>query len=82
MVGEEHTAPHVGSGRVRVLATPVMVNLLGDLWYLDNPHHAKEPDWAKLFAVPNLKLHLYGKAEPRDGRKMGHFTVRAATVVS
>lgn len=28
MVGEQHTAPHVGSGRVRVLATPVMVNLM------------------------------------------------------
>ena len=28
MVGDEHTAPHVGSGRVRVLATPVMVNLM------------------------------------------------------
>ncbi len=28
IVGEEHTAPHVGSGVVPVLATPVMVNLL------------------------------------------------------
>ena len=28
VVGEEHTAPHVGSGRVHVLATPVMVNLM------------------------------------------------------
>lgn len=27
VVGEEHTAPRVGSGRVRVLATPVMINL-------------------------------------------------------
>ncbi len=27
-VGEEHTAPRVGSGRVRVLATPVMINLI------------------------------------------------------
>ena len=27
-VGEEHTAPRVGSGRVRVLATPVMINLM------------------------------------------------------
>lgn len=27
MVGEEHTAPRVGSGRVHVLATPVMINL-------------------------------------------------------
>ena len=28
VVGEEHTAPHVGSGRVRVLATPIMINLM------------------------------------------------------
>lgn len=28
VVGDEHTAPHVGSGRVHVLATPVMINLL------------------------------------------------------
>ncbi len=28
VVGEQHTAPHVGSGRVRVLATPVMINLM------------------------------------------------------
>jgi 5-(carboxyamino)imidazole ribonucleotide synthase len=34
-----------------------------------------EPDWAKLYAIPNLKLHLYGKREARPGRKMGHFTV-------
>jgi predicted thioesterase len=28
VVGDEHTAPHVGSGRVKVLATPVVINLL------------------------------------------------------
>ena len=28
VVGEEHTAPFVGSGSVRVLATPVMINLM------------------------------------------------------
>jgi 5-(carboxyamino)imidazole ribonucleotide synthase len=52
-----------------------MVNLLGDLWYLDDAHHSREPDWARLLAVPNLKLHLYGKHHARHGRKMGHFTV-------
>lgn len=48
----------------------VMVNLLGDLW-------RPEPDWAALLAVPGVQLHLYGKAEPRPGRKMGHFTAVA-----
>src|SRR4249920_2014499 len=28
IVGEEHTAPSIGSGKVRVLATPVMINLI------------------------------------------------------
>src|SRR5438105_10556780 len=28
VVGREHTAPFVGSGRIAVLATPVMINLI------------------------------------------------------
>jgi len=28
VVGDEHTAPRVGSGNIRVLATPVMINLI------------------------------------------------------
>jgi fluoroacetyl-CoA thioesterase len=28
VVGEVHTAPSIGSGKVRVLATPVMINLI------------------------------------------------------
>ena len=28
VVADQHTAPHIGSGRVHVLATPVMVNLM------------------------------------------------------
>jgi 5-(carboxyamino)imidazole ribonucleotide synthase len=47
----------------------VMVNILGDVW------NGSEPAWDKLFAHPDLKLHLYGKHEARPGRKMGHFTV-------
>ncbi len=62
-------------GDARAHSAAAMVNLLGDLWYLDDPRHAKEPDWKKLLAVPNLKLHLYGKHHARPGRKMGHFTV-------
>ena len=54
-----------------------MVNLLGDLWFEkgESGEHYREPDWTKLYAVPNLKLHLYGKHHARPGRKMGHFTV-------
>lgn len=45
-----------------------MANLLGDLW-ADG-----EPDWRAACAFPDVKLHLYGKLEPRPGRKMGHLT--------
>jgi len=62
-------------GDTRLHSAATMVNLLGDLWYLDGPDRAREPDWQKLLAVPNLKLHLYGKRHAKPGRKMGHFTV-------
>ncbi len=45
-----------------------MANLLGDLWHLG------EPDWPAACQQPEVKLHLYGKLEPRPGRKMGHLT--------
>jgi 5-(carboxyamino)imidazole ribonucleotide synthase len=50
-----------------------MANLLGNLW------EAGEPDWGAALAHSEIKLHLYGKAEPRPGRKMGHLTALAAT---
>lgn len=64
-------------GESRAHSAAVMVNLLGDLWFEkgENGEHYREPDWAKLYAVPNLKLHLYGKHHALPGRKMGHFTV-------
>jgi 5-(carboxyamino)imidazole ribonucleotide synthase len=68
-------------GDARAHSAAVMVNLLGDIWYdasqtgPDAHGHYREPDWSKLLAWPNLKLHLYGKHHARPGRKMGHFTV-------
>ena len=50
-----------------------MANLLGDLW------GNGEPDWAAALAIPEIKLHLYGKQEARPGRKMGHLTAMADT---
>jgi 5-(carboxyamino)imidazole ribonucleotide synthase len=47
-----------------------MANLLGDLWA-----HG-EPPWARVLAETGVDLHLYGKAEARPARKMGHLTVR------
>lgn len=50
-----------------------MANLLGELW------ENGEPDWAAAADHPSLKIHLYGKPEPRVARKMGHLTAIANT---
>lgn len=52
----------------------VMVNILGDAW----TGRPGGPDWTAVLSEPRAKLHLYGKPEPRPGRKMGHFTVQGA----
>lgn len=52
----------------------IMLNLLGDLWFDAEGQYA-EPDWAALLTIPGAFLHLYGKAEARAARKMGHITV-------
>jgi 5-(carboxyamino)imidazole ribonucleotide synthase len=71
----------------------VMLNLMGDLWFAagsgsgaasDAPESSpssspSEPDWAAVLALPGAHLHLYGKAEARRGRKMGHLTITAAS---
>ena len=40
---------------------------------------AASRDWDAALAVPGVKLHLYGKRDPRPGRKMGHLTAVADT---
>ncbi len=60
-------------GSTALLKPAAMANLLGDLWA------SGEPDWAAACALPDVKLHLYGKAGPQPGRKMGHLTALAET---
>lgn len=58
----------------RVRPAAAMANLLGDLW------ERGTPDWAAMLAgFPDVKLHLYGKADARPGRKMGHLTALAGS---
>jgi 5-(carboxyamino)imidazole ribonucleotide synthase len=61
-------------GKTGILRPSAMVNLLGEVWSEGEPH------WAAALAEPNVHLHLYGKREPRAGRKMGHLTALAETV--
>lgn len=58
-------------GSTELLRPAAMVNLLGDLWA------GGAPRWEKACAMPGVALHLYGKKEPRPGRKMGHLTALA-----
>jgi len=60
-------------GDPALLSPVAMVNLLGDLW------ECGEPRWDRALADPHVHLHLYGKAEARPGRKMGHINVLAPT---
>jgi 5-(carboxyamino)imidazole ribonucleotide synthase len=61
----------LGSGEL--LRPCAMANLLGDLW-VDG-----EPNWAAAAAFPDVKIHLYGKAGARPGRKMGHLVAFGTT---
>jgi 5-(carboxyamino)imidazole ribonucleotide synthase len=58
-------------GSTRQHRPAAMANLLGDLW------QAQTPNWPAALDHADVKLHLYGKAEPRVGRKMGHLTALA-----
>jgi 5-(carboxyamino)imidazole ribonucleotide synthase len=60
----------------RLHSPAVMLNLLGDLWV--EGAGRGQPPWHDVLALPGVHLHLYGKADPRPGRKMGHLTVTAA----
>lgn len=61
-------------GNTAQLKPGAMVNLLGELWPANN-----QPNWAAVCTDPRVKLHLYGKAEARPGRKMGHLTALGET---
>ena len=58
-------------GDPAVVRPGAMANLLGDLW------EGGEPDWRAALAVDGARLHLYGKAAARPGRKMGHLSAVA-----
>jgi len=57
-------------GSTELIGPSIMLNILGDEWLASGKQ--VEPAWEKILKAPSAKLHLYGKAEPRVGRKMGH----------
>jgi 5-(carboxyamino)imidazole ribonucleotide synthase len=60
-------------GSTQLLRPAAMANLLGELW------EGGEPNWAAACKFGGVKIHLYGKAEARSGRKMGHLTALGAS---
>ena len=54
-----------------------MLNLLGDLWLRKG--QVVTPAWDAVLALPGTHLHLYGKLQPKAGRKMGHLNITGAT---
>ncbi len=60
-------------GSAEIVRPAAMANLLGELW-ADG-----EPNWGAALRCSDVKLHLYGKREPRPGRKMGHLTAFGRT---
>ena len=61
-------------GDTAVIESGAIVNLLGDVWL-----HANAPDMCAALDVPTSRLHLYGKASARAGRKMGHLSALGDT---
>jgi 5-(carboxyamino)imidazole ribonucleotide synthase len=62
-------------GDTRLLTPTIMLNILGDSWFVTDSEQASEPDWSSVLALPGVSLHLYGKAEARKARKMGHVNI-------
>lgn len=63
-------------GDPRVQGAAAMLNLLGDAW------GGGDPDWPSVLEQAESTLHLYGKAEARAGRKMGHINVKTKDLAS
>ena len=63
-------------GDVSVVRPAAIVNLFGDLW-----HNGAQPRFEDALAGRGTRLHLYGKGDPRPGRKMGHLSAVGATAL-
>lgn len=60
-------------GATTVVRPAAISNLLGDLW------ESGTPPFERALELPGVRLHLYGKAGARPGRKMGHLSAAADT---
>ena len=64
-------------GDTRIIQPGVMINLLGEKGYQGNVIYQ---GLENAIAIPGVKPHIYGKAETKSFRKMGHITIVAPTL--
>jgi len=84
VVGEQHTAPRIGSGRIRVLATPVMINLIEaaalaavEQSLPDHQSLGTHLDVSHVAATPvGMRVRATAEVTKVEGRTI-HFRVRA-----
>lgn len=60
-------------GSTDIIRPAAIANLLGDLWLY------RQPNFEDALAIESVQVHLYGKSEPRAGRKMGHLSAVGST---
>jgi 5-(carboxyamino)imidazole ribonucleotide synthase len=60
-------------GSTELISPAAILNLLGDVWLKG------EPNFPAALEVPGVRLHLYEKKGPREGRKMGHLSSTGKT---
>jgi 5-(carboxyamino)imidazole ribonucleotide synthase len=63
-------------GNTGIVRPGAIVNLFGDLWT-----NGRAPDFADALEDPLVRLHLYGKAGARAGRKMGHLSAIGGSAI-
>lgn len=65
-------------GDVSLVEPTAIANLLGEVW-LNADGSEKSPRFDQALTVPGVRIHLYEKAKPRKGRKMGHLSAIGST---
>lgn len=73
---EQHlrTVLNLPPGSTRMIQPGVMINLLGEKGFEGN---AVYKNLEEAMAIPGVKAHIYGKAQTKSFRKMGHVTIVA-----
>ena len=65
-------------GDSKLMSPVVMLNLLGDIWFNSSDlKNIQTPPWHDILSLSSARLHLYGKSDPKVGRKMGHINFLA-----